>query len=494
MPRSNLPELSLFVVAASCIVAFLFIGIASVLYPHDLDSYEGILFLPALRISSGQPIYGIDVVLREPFMFATYGPLYYTVLGFMLKLTGVTFLPGRLMSLLATAATAFVIYRAVKREDAGSIAGVVAVAVFLIMPPAWVFGAIQRVDALGVFFTLLAVVISFSVVRRSYLMLAGGFAALAFLTKPTLIAAGVSITICLLFSKRLKDLSWFVAGGACVVAAGVLMMVLSGNGGYLFNLSSANLPLSFRWYLTNFRVITQSHTVFACVVIAAVALVRFRPRESKFSEASILVYLLVSSGLAVVTCGRVGADVNYFYEPVAALAIVVGFELGKLKAGDYGVLKTAASMFLLMALLTDVALFRLGAVRGRVLLPLRKEPVYAEMVRTLAAYVPENEPVATDYQDLALRINRPIYFNDMTVYGIGSEAMQSRFQSYVNERRLAAVISYQRRALPGYKLAGEEYSDPGAGSGQYNPGPLLYLRDDLWQKYDEASGRRTSGR
>lgn len=297
MSSHKLPETLLSVVAVSCLVIFVLMSLAAIFQPYDLDSFEGILFLPAMLIASGQPIYGADVVLREPFMFATYGPLYYTLLGFLLKFTGVTFLPGRLISLLATAATALVIYRAVRREQVGIAAATVAVAVFLVMPPAWVFGAIQRVDALGVLLAVLAVVISFSSAKRSYLLLAGGAAALAFLTKPTLIAAGVSVTICLLLTRRFGESASFLAGAVCVLVVAILMMVLSGNGGYLFNLASANLPLSPRWYLVNFRTIMQSHTVFACLVIAAFALMRLRQRECKFSELSVLVYLLVSSTL-----------------------------------------------------------------------------------------------------------------------------------------------------------------------------------------------------
>src|SRR5512135_649844 len=53
----------------------------------------------AWRMARGEKIYrGVD---SPPFAFAAYTPLYYAVVALLLKLTGLSFLPAKLVSLLS---------------------------------------------------------------------------------------------------------------------------------------------------------------------------------------------------------------------------------------------------------------------------------------------------------------------------------------------------------------------------------------------------------
>src|SRR5712692_11777685 len=86
-----------------CIAVFLFLTVAAIVNPHDLSLYEGQTFLPAIRLWRGETVFGRDVVLDEPYLFAGYGPLYYAVLGLLLRFAGIVFWPGRLLSAISTA-------------------------------------------------------------------------------------------------------------------------------------------------------------------------------------------------------------------------------------------------------------------------------------------------------------------------------------------------------------------------------------------------------
>lgn len=70
--------------ATLAICGFLAVGLRSVTYPYDLDMYEGPLFLPAIGIAAGKPIYGPDLVLERPYLYSTYGPVYFAAVGTVL--------------------------------------------------------------------------------------------------------------------------------------------------------------------------------------------------------------------------------------------------------------------------------------------------------------------------------------------------------------------------------------------------------------------------
>jgi 4-amino-4-deoxy-L-arabinose transferase-like glycosyltransferase len=482
--RYTLIRRTLIITCVVCLTFFLFISVATVLNPYDLDSFEGILFTPALQLAKGGAIYGPQTVLSEPFMYATYGPLYYFILGLLLHITGVAFWPGRLISLLATAATAWVIYRAVRRASGGDrVAGLVAATLFIMMTPAFAFGALQRVDALGVLGATSAVALCFSPERRRNLFIAGCCAGLAFLTKPTFVAAGFAVAVVLLLTRRFRELGLFLVGGACVLAAAVALMAATHNGGYLFNLGSAKLPFAARLALTNVRAFLQGYAAFACLVMLAAGLTSFRRSRDDLPGVLTLTYLVITGAISVVASGRVGASTNYFYEFAAGLAIFAGSVFGKLESPPQALLRAAAGVLLAAALSLELVLFRSSFIQGRVLMPLHKAPLYAKLSQDILTLTPEGEPVASDYQEPVLRAGRPLYFNDLTMYLIGSEEMRSRLRQYLDEKRLAAVVTYQQRELPGYRLVKGYgyYSDPTSTTGQVSNGPFLYLREDLYR-------------
>lgn len=469
---------------------FLFVSVATVAYPHDLDLYEGNLFVPAERIALGQSIYGQGVVLAEPFIYATYGPVYYLVLGVFLRLTGLAFWPGRLISLLATAATALVIYRTVKRHAGDKLGPLAASGLFIMMPSTWAFGSLQRVDALGVFFSAFAITLSLSFTRRRDLAIAGGAAALAILTKPTIIAGAVAVVTWLVFTRRLKELAMFSLGAAGVLVIAGIAMILTGNEGYLFNVSSAQIPFHFRYLVVNVRGLVQSHVVFVSLVIAAIILTRFRLAELDASVSLLLIYLIAGGMVGLITCGRTGASINYFYEFTTALALLAGFGFSKLASDDLRFASAGACILLAMAISTEMVFFRVASIQGRWLLPLRKAPLHAMLVRDLETFVPQQEPIVSDYQDVILRTGHRLYFNDWTMYRIASQPMQACLRSYLSEKRLGAIITHGETQISGYRLVdGYGFSDPNSTSGIYSAGPFLYLREDLWQKRAQLIGQ-----
>jgi hypothetical protein len=485
MPMDRLGRTEKLLVA-SCLASaalFLFVSIATVVYPRDLDLYESNLFVPAERIALGQPIYGPSVVLSEPFIYATYGPVYYLFVGLLLRLTGLAFWPGRLLSLLATIATALVIYRTIERDDSNKMSAFVGATLFIMMPSTWAFGALQRVDALAAFFSALAISISLRAIGRLRFIVAGAACTLAVLTKPTIVAGGAAILIWLVLTGRLQQLVMFSIGAVGVLTIAVIAMILTGNENYLFNLQNAQLPSLLRYLVVNVRGLVQSQVVFACLVIAVIWFSRARLAPLDSSVTLLFVYLLFGGVIGLVTSARTGASINYFYEFTTALALVAGFGFSKFASGDLPLPRAAACVLIAMAIVTELMLFRTASVRGRFISLRLKEPFQAMVARDIETFVPRSEPIVSDYQDLILRTGHNLYFNDWTMYRVGSTAMQTCLRSYLDEKKLGALITNGETKIPGYRLVdGYGYSDPDSTSRMYSTGPLLYLREDLWQK------------
>lgn len=95
-------------------VAYLAIAVQRVTYPFDLDLVEGGMMMQALRFASRQPVY---IAPNADFVPQVYMPLYTWLAGLALRLTGPSYFPLRLMSLVATFATSALIYLACRHES-----------------------------------------------------------------------------------------------------------------------------------------------------------------------------------------------------------------------------------------------------------------------------------------------------------------------------------------------------------------------------------------
>ncbi len=480
----------LLVVCFICVATFLYAAIASVIFPYDLDQYEGIVIEPALRLASGRPIYGQQLALGEPYLFATYGPLYYLVLGGLLKLTGLTFWPGRLLSLSATVATAWLLYQTVNRQQKTIAAGCVAGVLFIMTPVTWAFGFLQRVDALGIFFTTLCVaLILFAGEKRRNLFFAGAAAAAAFLVKSILIAAPLAAIICLLIAGAFKELRAFLIGGAIILGLGAMALLTTGNAGYVFNqLIQAQTPFSIAQIVSNIRVLIQSHAAIAALAIGGALLFQTNLRNRQAANLLPLIYLIIAGGLGLAECGKAGAAVNYFYEFFVALALCAGLVMVKLEK-ERQVAYLLAAFFLIISLSAELALTSNYFIKNYLFVSFSKARLHEKIVQDLREYVPDGEVIASHYPDLVLRSGHPIYFSDISMYLLGPDAVRSPLSSNLGEKKIAAYVAMKYSIIPGYSLVKEAGYDPVyPPTGEFVRGPLLYLRDDLWQKTLAAAG------
>jgi 4-amino-4-deoxy-L-arabinose transferase-like glycosyltransferase len=214
-------------------------------YPFELEWMEGATVIHVARLLASQPLY------PEPslsFVPLAYPPLYYYACAPLAWLTGVGYLPLRLVSAAATVVTLAAIF-AVVRRTSGASGGLVAVAAF-----AGAYAAsdgwfdLARVDALYV--AMLALVYAAAIRARTDRdwVIAGALAVLAFMTKQPALVALAPFGVYLLVRER-RGALWFC--GTFIVLAGASFLVMDASSGgwysyYVFQLPRLRVGVSAR--------------------------------------------------------------------------------------------------------------------------------------------------------------------------------------------------------------------------------------------------------
>lgn len=186
--------------AAAPLAAYLWVALHRIGYPFELDWMEGGSVELAARVAGGHSLY---VAPSLAFVGWTYPPLYYFVAAAVAKLTGVGFLPLRLLSFAASLVSMATLAWIVTRESGDRVAGLVAAGLFAAtfrISGAWFDTG--RVDSLFLALTLL--VVAWSPWARG---VRGGIgigvlAFLAVFTKQTALLALAPVLVYLLITRR----------------------------------------------------------------------------------------------------------------------------------------------------------------------------------------------------------------------------------------------------------------------------------------------------
>ena len=104
-----------------------YIFLSRIAYPYDLEWMEGGMLLHALRVVEGKPIYGPP---SGEFISYLYTPFYGLLVGWLGKVVGLSYLLGRVVSVASFSAVLVVVFLAVRRQCgrgwAGALWGVAA--------------------------------------------------------------------------------------------------------------------------------------------------------------------------------------------------------------------------------------------------------------------------------------------------------------------------------------------------------------------------------
>jgi hypothetical protein len=224
-------ELIAVAAAATAAAAFLFVAVQRVAYPYDIDFIEDSMLMQAWRFAQGLPVYGPPNADFNPHI---YMPLYTWLGGLLLRLTGPSFVPLRLLSLGATLATAVMLFAIARQLSGAAWLGAACAGLFLggyRITGFWY--DLARVDALFVALSVGGLALGLgagrSTARQS---LAALVLALAFFAKQTALLFAAGVGAYLLFTEGRRALAF--AGPYAALALAPLLALDATTGGWFF--------------------------------------------------------------------------------------------------------------------------------------------------------------------------------------------------------------------------------------------------------------------
>ena len=311
--------------AVGLIAVFALVALRRLRYPFELDRMESAMMTSIWRLAHGKPLYGPPTLEWAAFLYA---PLFFHISAAVAKLTGLSYVAPRLVSIVSTLGSFAVIYALVLRETRRHAAALVAAGLYAAMYPV-VLGwfDVGRVDSLSVFFFLAALYST----RWTNPILAAVLWLLAFQTKQSILPIAL---LAFLPEWRRPGRMVLGMGSVAVFAAASVVLCNRLSGGwysfYVFGVAS-RLALQPRQAATYIPVdLLEPLGIAIALIIVAVLLAPPAWRSTKASFYAI-VTLLIVGGVGFVRAHE-GANVNALMPVYAWLAVLFGLAVHRLLA------------------------------------------------------------------------------------------------------------------------------------------------------------------
>ena len=282
----------------------------------DWDDADPEILNQAWRMTRGEEIYrGIDSL---PFAFAAYTPLYYALVALLLKLTGLSFLPAKLVSFLSALSIGWAMASLSRKWSAGSRAGFMA-ACILFLVPAFLYNAARcHPQMLSVALSVWSLVFFIRNRWPDTVIISPLLAVLAFYTKQTQVALPLAMAVYLAFRNR----RWLLPYVSTLTVAGVLpfLWLQKISGGYFFydTVYLARLP----YEILQVPPVFLHHAGPLLIFMVAALLASWqRLRTGRWEP--IDCYLAVVLVTTLVSLGRLGAHGQYVLELLVVTMILL---------------------------------------------------------------------------------------------------------------------------------------------------------------------------
>ena len=346
------------------------VALAGLVYPYQLDYGEGIVLWFAQQIAHGHSIY--KGLAELPYASSNYPPVSMFLAALLMPIFGEGYAGGRLLNFASALIVAALIYRIVRVEAGKRWLGALAALFFLGSPYIYHWIPLFRADLLGLAFAFGGVFCIWEFGRKSQvtshrsqvagrnrpttgywllitdyvrsterrLLITGCLSfLLALYTKQTLFAAPAAAFLALFQYNRRLAITFALALGA---SGGAIYLAIDAatSGAFTFGLITSNatvfLPDQLFNLLANFAI------TFPILIMLALWRLANRVRAR---QVGVLEWYAVVSGAALVLAGRMGAWENYFFEVIVVLCVLAGFAI---RDTGYGIRHTRVVIPLLL--------------------------------------------------------------------------------------------------------------------------------------------------
>jgi hypothetical protein len=312
------------VLALILIGRFILVSVLQVIYPVDL-LFESSNWNTAILFHKGVNIYSPQTYDAPPFNLNLYTPLYFMIVSSIPGFSNAPLMTGRIVSLFFTfSALALLIWPAKSKERIQL--GLIGIGWLLLFQPVLINGAFFRMEFMALFFSVCAVAsIRRDRLRAGDIALAALLCFLGVMSKQSYIAAPLACLIYLLW-RNPKQAFRFAVLFCLLLGISFYLIVQRSGGGFLWSILVApRNPLSVDWFVANMESM-RTPSFFALLVLSSGACylimkppVRKRGEhlEASWPQLNAL-YFLASWGWLIASIGKVGANPNYFIEPLFA--------------------------------------------------------------------------------------------------------------------------------------------------------------------------------
>jgi hypothetical protein len=309
---------------------------------HSWDDADPEILNNAFRLSRGEPLY--HGVTSPPWVVSPYTPLYHALLAWALRITGLSYRPARLVSLIATAALGAALAVLARRWRGRAQEGLWAACLLLMVPAVLYNCARPHPQMLAVALSVWSFILFESRRRFFAVFLSPLLAVLGIYAKQTQVALPLALALWLAWKDRprllvyactvallvLAPLPWLQAwtGGAfldCIVGMNILPYDAGQIAPVLFHHVGVFFPfmgLALSRLATRLREGTLEPIDFYLVVVALMAVLSIG-RAGASSQW--LVELLVVSGLFLLRTGGLFFPPGRQHFAIAQLALVLAY-------------------------------------------------------------------------------------------------------------------------------------------------------------------------
>lgn len=348
---------------------------------------------------------------EPPYTLSCYGPAYYWLTYSLVRIGGWhdSLVPGRLISVVAALAIAFMAVVAATRHTKNITIGLLAALMFLMSLPVTEWVPYARVDLLAVGFAA-AAYLSVGESLRS-LVVAAVLVVAGSLAKPTVALSAVPIATYLLAARRYRDAAVFAAIVAMLGGAAWGIAERTSNGFFLSAVLAGNRnPMQFwRGYFFTYEFLKCPLGAIATVVTVGTLIVS----PQRFAKSIFSLGFVVSFVISAVTVCKRGSELNYFIEPalLGSLAIAVDGLPILFQAGARRSLVAAVVLSLVLGLPN------LREIKGHLRSPIT-EPAAYDTVRSVLAGEADDVAVLADGRqvDMVLAAGHRPWINDSYLY------------------------------------------------------------------------------
>ncbi len=291
---------------------------------HEFTPTESLVASEAQSLAHGRALYHNPN--RYPYTITPYGPVFYSLSAFLQHCGFAPIRAGRLISCIALIGVfwcAWQILSVLVANHHARLSGITLVAATANVI-AW--GGIGQTDMLACFFSIAAFTCFLTWQRRPSrrnLYCCGALVLLALFTKQTAIAAGVAIAIQMFATNRRSARTWLLVITILAACTALTINTLTA-GQYFTNTVLSNLnPFSATKLQQHFQ-----QFLLAAGGLLAVSLAGFCTQR-KFTP--LYLYTSVAIAVWIVTCPKIGSELNYQIESMVLLALSSAFALDQLQ-------------------------------------------------------------------------------------------------------------------------------------------------------------------